>query len=660
MRKRNREPTFFESKHQPIEAKQERFLTKTRTKLVLIAIIIYICTNKNEALMLNNMHLGTFAKENAQRFGEKIAYYYQDKDTENWLPITWKEINERVVKMAYALLAYGIKPGDKVGIFSQNMVEIIVVDLALHSIRGAAVPMYATQSADQIKYIANDATISLIFVGEQYQFDETAKVLQGETPLRKVVCIDPEIDSKGLAQAVRYSDFINSGDNKSELKAEYDKRQSELSYDDTAILIYTSGTTGEPKGVELTYDNARCSMNNHVARWGEFLTKGYTSMSFLPMSHIFERGMIYICMLCQMPVYVNVHPKEIQKTLKQVHPNCMCAVPRFWEKVYSGVYERLDSFPSWLRKWAFHALEVGKEYHMGHRRVGKEPSLWLKLRYNFYDKTFFHALRKVVGLDKGKLFPVAGSACSEKVIEFMRSVGINFMVGYGLTETFATVTCSNIDNKNYRMDTAGEVIDNMEVKIDPTNNEILLKSPTITKGYYNKPEENKKAFTEDGFFRTGDAGKLVQGARYQELVIIERIKELFKTSNGKYIAPQQLEMLLEGDKYIDQSCVIANDRKYVTALLIPDYKQVEAYAQENGIAYSSREEMLASEKVQALFKEHVATAMAPLAAYEQVKYFTLLPHGFSLEKGELTNTLKMKRKVINEHYANEIEAMYKH
>ena len=203
-------------------------------------------------------------------------------------------------------------------------------------------------------------------------------------------------------------------------------------------------------------------------------------------------------------------------------------------------------------------------------------------------------------------------------------------------------------------------MDGYEAKIDPTNNEILLKSPTITPGYYNKPAATSEAFTEDGFFRTGDAGRMVQGARYKELVIIERIKELFKTSNGKYIAPQQIEMLLEGDKYIDQSCVIADGRKYVTALLIPEYKQVENFAAENGIAYNSMEELLANAKVQELFTKHVADAVDKLAAYEKVKYFTLLAHPFSMEKGELTNTLKMKRKVINQHFAEQIESMYSH
>lgn len=609
--------------------------------------------------MLENLHLGTFASENARRFGEKVAFYNRNENGE-WLPITWREANEQVERMAMSFLAYGLKPGDKVGIYSQNMVEIIVVDLALQAIRCVSVPMYATQSAEQVDYIVKDADIHIIFTGEQYQFDETVKVIAGNDSIKTVVGIDPSINFGGLAQAVRYEDFLKQGDGREDLKAEIAERQKQLNYDDIAILIYTSGTTGEPKGVILTAGNAHQALIIHRDRMGHLLEKGGTSMSFLPLSHIFERGWSYVCMMAQIPIYVNRNPKEIAVRLKEVHPSYMCAVPRFWEKVYSGVHEKLEAFPSLLRKFAFHAIEVGKEYNLGHKMVGKKPSAWLTFRYNFYDKTLFHLLRKAVGLERGMMFPVAGAACSEKVNAFMHSVGVNFVVGYGLTETFATVCCYNVDNGGYMLTSAGELMDGYEAKIDPTNNEILLKSPTITPGYYNKPVATSEAFTEDGFFRTGDAGRMVQGARSTELVIVERIKELFKTSNGKYIAPQQIEMLLEGDKYIDQSCVIADGRKYVTALLIPEYKQVENFAAENGIAYNSMEELLANAKVQELFTKHVADAVEKLAAYEKVKYFTLLAHPFSMDKGELTNTLKMKRKVINQHFAEQIESMYSH
>lgn len=610
--------------------------------------------------MLNNLHLGTFSKENAQRFGQKAAFYSRDDESKQWLPVTWSEAHKQVLRMGNALLNFGVKPGDKVGIFSQNMVEIIIIDLALQAIRGVSVPMYATQTAEQVDYIVKDAQIGLIFAGEQYQFDETARLVGSNPYLKKVVGIDPNINFGGVDIAQRYEDFLKEGDNKPELAAEYEARQQQLNLEDISILIYTSGTTGEPKGVILTAKNAHQALKIHKQRMACLMREGLSSMAFLPLSHIFERGWSYMCMMFQVPIYVNRNPKEIQTTLKEVSPSFMCAVPRFWEKVYSGVQQKLEGMPGLVRKFANHAIKVGEEYNLGCRMVGKEPSLWLKLRYGFYNKTLFHVLRKAVGLDGGVMFPVAGAAASEKVNAFMHSVGINFVVGYGLTETFATVCCYNVENGGYILKSAGEMMDEIEVRIDPANNEILLKSDTITPGYYNKPEATKEAFTDDGFFRTGDAGQILQGKRMQELQIVERIKELFKTSNGKYIAPQQIEMLLEGDKYIDQSCVIADGRKYVTALIVPEYKQVEDFARQNGVAFANRQELLANAKVQELFRQNIAAAVAKLAAYEQVKYFALLERPFDMAKNELTNTLKMKRKVINEHFAQQIEDMYKH
>lgn len=634
-------------------------ITTKRFKSCVLNLYFLILLNFIQNCMLENLHLGTFSLENAQRFGNKTAFFRRNDQTKEWLPITWKETHEQVLRMGKALLNFGVKPGDKVGIFSQNMVEIIVIDLALQAIRGVSVPMYATQTAEQVDYIVNDAQIRLIFAGEQYQFDEAAKLVGKNQNLETIVGIDDAIDFKGFSIAQRFEEFLKQGDGKPELQTEYDERQKQLNLEDMSILIYTSGTTGEPKGVVLTAKNAHQALKIHKARMHMLFNEGTTSMSFLPLSHIFERGWSYVCMMAQVPIYVNRNPKEIQKTLKEVRPSFMCAVPRFWEKVYSGVQEKLDSFPSLVRKFAYHAIEVGKEYNLGCRMTGKEPSAWLKFRYAFYNKTLFNALRKVVGVDRGVMFPVAGAAASEKVNAFMHSVGINFVVGYGLTETFATVSCYDVENRNYILNSAGELMDDIEVKIDPSNNEILLKSDTITPGYYNKPEANKASFTEDGFFRTGDAGRIIQGKRRQEIVIVERIKELFKTSNGKYIAPQQIEMLLEGDKYVDQSCVIADGRKYVTALIVPDYAQVESFAAQNGIAYASRQELLANAKVQELFTKNIAAAVGKLAAYEQVKYFALLDRPFDMAKNELTNTLKMKRKVINEHFAEQIEAMYK-
>lgn len=591
------------------------------------------------------------------KYPEKPCISYKNMQTGAWETETWGQMKDRVDALAKAYISLGLKPQDKIGIFAQNMREIVEADFAIHSAKMVAVPMYATSASEYIEYIVNDGKIEAIFVGEQYQFDQVAMFFGKNQYLKHVIAIDPKIDTKGIEGVIRFNDFIKLGQNDAKIDEELKTRRENLCDDDLAILIYTSGTTGEPKGVMLTYENAETAVRLNSERMPN-VCEGVTSLAFLPFSHIFERGWFYLCMSQMVHVYVNQNPKEILQTLKEVHPNMMCAVPRFWEKVYDGVHEKIDSFPSLLRKLTYHSLEIGKEYNIGCRMVGKEASLLLRLRYKFYEKTLFNVLRKAIGIDKGTFFPCAGSQTSEKVNIFMHSVGINLVVGYGLTETFATVSCYPHDNRNYNLKTVGDILPDIEAKVGE-DRELLLKGKTITKGYYNKPEANKNAFTEDGFFRTGDAVELLDGPNgTKQIVMIERIKELFKTSNGKYIAPQMLEMALEGDPYIEQSAVIADLRKYVTALIFPNYSKLEAYAKDNGIAYSSRADLIANEKVQAFYTELVAKTMEGKAAYEQVKYFTLLEHGFSPDNGELTLTLKLKRKVINQHYAEAIEKMY--
>jgi long-chain acyl-CoA synthetase len=609
---------------------------------------------------MNEIHFGRLVFENAKKYGDRCAVKFRNQSTGTWDGISWNVLAGSVKATALALLNYGLKEHEKLAIFAQNMHEIVEVDYACHAVKGVSVPMYATSSAEQIEYIINDAQISIIFVGEQYQFDESVKVLEnGNQYLKCIVTIDPSIDNHNRPEAITFSDFVKAGADNAEAPAELERRQQSLSDDDLAILIYTSGTTGEPKGVMLSHANCEEAVRIHGIRLPILSDMSQTSISFLPFSHIFERGWFYLCLYNGIVVYINQNPKEILKSLKEVHPNMMCAVPRFWEKVYSGVQDKIDSFPAPVQALMRHAIKVGEKYNIGYRMPGKNAPLLLRLRYKFYEKTLFNILRKAVGLDRGTFFPCAGSQMSERVNIFMHSVGINLVVGYGLTETFATVSCYSQYNRCYNLKSVGDVMPDLQVKIGE-NNEILVKGRTITKGYYNKPEANKESFTEDGFFRTGDAGSVIVDKDRTQLIMIERIKELFKTSNAKYIAPQQIENLLEGDKYVEQSAIIADSRKYVTALIVPAYDALETYAKEQGIVYNDMSDLLKNEQIIKFFTERIAETQKGLAAYEQVKYFTLLEQPFSPDNDELTLTLKLKRKVINAHYAKEIELMYQH
>ncbi|MCQ2194758.1 MAG: long-chain fatty acid--CoA ligase [Paludibacteraceae bacterium] len=597
-------------------------------------------------------HIGNLVFANAKKYGQKIALKYKDTVSKQWTGISWNDLLDRVKQVAYSLVEIGVKENDKIAIYSQNMAEIIEVDLACQALRLTAVPMYATASTSQIEYIIKDAEIELIFAGEQYQFDCAVEALHSENPLKKIVAIDPSINMKGETAAITFADFLSKGKDSEMGKKILEERLANLTSDDLCTLIYTSGTTGEPKGVMLTDANYMQAMKIHDIRLTN-VNNSQSTLCFLPLSHVFERAWTYYSLHKGITVYINSNPKEVQSILKEVRPNLMCAVPRFWEKVYAGVNEKIDSFPGVLQSIARHAIAIGKKRNIDYVRNDKKVPTLLEWRYQFYNKTLFHVLRKAIGIDRGVMFPCAGSQLADEVNIFLHSVGVNIVVGYGLTETTATVSCCNPYSKGYDIESAGEPMPEVEIKLGE-NDEILLRGKTITQGYYNKPQANEEAFI-DGWFRTGDAGRILPNGR---LVIVERIKELFKTSNGKYIAPQQVENKLVVDKYIEQVAIIGDLRKFVSALIVPAYDALKEYATEQGITYSSMSELLKDKKIYAFYEERINHLLSDLAAYERVKRFTLLENPFTPNNEELTLTLKLKRKIINQHYAEVIEAMY--
>ena len=598
------------------------------------------------------IHFGRIAFEKAKACANRTVFKYRDDATGEWKNITWSDFADQVSSTAKSLIELGIEEGDRIAIFSQNMVEIIAVDLACQAIKATTVPMYATASASQIDYIINDAEISTIFVGEQYQYDRAVEVLRHSQYLKRIVAIDPSVQLNGEDAAISFEDFKKHGLESQTADRLLAERMERLSPDDLTTLIYTSGTTGEPKGVIIRQANYLQAMKIHDIRLKNVSDKD-VSLCFLPLSHIFERAWTYFCMHRNMVVAVNKNPKEIQTVIKEIQPTMMCAVPRFWEKVYMGVNDKIEGFPAPLRKWMLHAVKIGERRNLGYRRYNKPIPTILNIRYWFYRNTLFKLLKKVIGLGKGRFFPTAGAALSDDVNIFLHSVGINICVGYGLTESTATVSCYNPFNVDYEIHSVGDIMPEVEVKIGE-NDEILLRGKTITEGYYNKPEANESSFV-DGWFKTGDAGYLTEQGR---LVIRERIKELYKTSNGKYVAPQQVESKLIVDKYIEQAAIIADQRKYVSALIVPAFSALEAFANSSKIKYESRKELLENPKIIAFYEARIQQAQKDLAVYEQVKKFTLLTDAFTPDNGELTLTLKLKRKVISEHYAKEIESMY--
>lgn len=595
-------------------------------------------------------HLSVLIHDLANKYGDKTALTFKKFGSDKWQSVSWNQFSLRVKQVSNALLNIGAKPHDKIAVFSQNCVHYLYTDFGAYGIKVCSIPFYATSSEQQIQYMINDGQVRFLFVGEQDQYDKAHRVFALCPSLERIIIFDSSVRiSTHDPAALYFKDFIKLGENlprQTEVEALYQS----ASMDDMANILYTSGTTGDSKGVMLTYGqyDAALRANDEVVP----VSEKDRVINFLPFTHIFERGWAYLCLSEGAQLIINTYPHEIQESMRQVHPTCMCSVPRFWEKVYIAVKAKMDEVGSVQKKLFYHALAVGRKRNIEYIANGKRPPLTLELEYKIINKTVLSMVRKQLGLDHPNIFPTAGAYVSPEVEEFILSVGIGMVVGYGLTESLATVSCVHLDKK-FTIGSVGRPISSIQIKIGE-DNEILLKGPTITKGYYHRDTTNAKVFDEEGFFHTGDAGYMKDG----ELFLTERIKDLFKTSNGKYIAPQQVESLLLVDKFIDQVAVIADQRKFVSALIVPEFRLVEDWAREHHIAFSSREDLCANEQVKKMLQERINTLQQQLAYYEQIKRITLLPHHFSMESGELTNTLKIRRPIINKNYQAEIDKMY--
>lgn len=595
-------------------------------------------------------HFAELIHRQAEKYGNRTALKHRDNATGKWLKISWREFSDKVMLTAKAMAEFGIKVQENIGVYSQNMPQCLYTDFGAYGNRVVSIPMYATNSPGQIEYIINDAKIRTLFVGEQLQYNNAFKVQKDSKYLERLVVFDPAVKMNPEDKtSIYFDDFLRLGDN-AHAESTVKIRMTEAVPEDLATIIYTSGTTGESKGVMLPHSCYLEAMRIHDVRL-PMVTDKDLSMSFLPMTHIFEKAWCYYCLHKGVTIAINQDPKMIQKTLPEVHPTLMCNVPRFWEKVYAGVHEKINSASPAMKKIFLDAIETGRKYNLEYKNKGIPAPCSLKLKFQFYNKTVFTLLKKVLGIERGRFFPVAGAPLSDTINEFLQSVNIPIAYGYGLSETTATVCF--YPEIGFQFGSIGEVMPGVQVKIDPGNNEILVKGKTVMSGYYNKPEETRKAFTEDGFFRTGDAGRLEGNT----LFFTERIKDLYKTSNGKYIAPQAIEMVMSGDNYIEQIAVIGDQRKFVSALIVPAYPLLEKYAGEKGISFESREELVKNKDIIRFIEARVEEHQKNLASYEKIKRFTLLPEPFMMGC-ELTDTLKLRRPVVLQKYATEIEAMY--
>ena len=599
--------------------------------------------------MQNFSPLSILVHDQARVYGNRTALRYRDYSVGIWKDISWNEFSSRVRELSNAMLSIGVEEQENMAVFSQNMPEVLMVDFAAYAIRAVTIPMYATSSEMQVKYIVSDASIRYIFVGEQEQYDIAFRVLKLGSSLEKLIIFDRNVQRNPEDNISIYLDDFRKGhDNHYEEGIE--RRTKAVQSQDLANILYTSGTTGLSKGVMLTHEMYNSALSAHYGVLP--LSDKDIILNFLPFTHVLERGWSYLCIANGCTMAVNLRPADVLQSLREVHPTCMCAVPRFWEKVYAGVQERMEKSSPMQKLLLEDALRVGHAYNVDYKMKGITPPIGLRMQYSLYENTIIAFLKKQLGLERANFFPTAGAAVPTVIEDFIRSAGLNMVVGYGLTESTATVSIDRL-GMPISIGSVGRLLDGVEIKFGE-NDEILLKGKTITKGYYRKAEVTELSIDQDGWFHTGDAGYIKDG----ELFLTDRIKDLFKTSNGKYISPQLIESKLCVDKYIDQIVVVAEQRKFVSALVIPQYDLLMELAKDYGVECHSNEELCTNPRVVKFMMYRIETLQQEFAHYEQIKKITLLPEPFSMEKGELTDTLKMKRAVLYKNYREQIEKMY--
>ncbi len=595
---------------------------------------------------MSQLHLVRVMRERIARLGNKAALRVQQDG--QWRAIGWRTLGQAMDYCAQALIRTGHQPTEMVGIYARNMPEWTQADLGILAARGVSVPIYPTSTLDQLRYIVKDAGIKLLFVGEQPQFDQALLLLEsGE--INQIVTLDGTVDLRGCEQASHFQTFLSSGNHQpSELALRM--REQHYRMDDLLTLIYTSGTTGEPKGVMLDFNNIAACFEMHDRRLD--LGEQDVSLCMLPLSHVFERAWSYYVLYCGAEnVYIR-DPQKVMDVIGEVKPTVMCAVPRLYEKAYAMIQAKVAQAPRLRRALFGWATGVGKRM-VATRQAGKSASPLLYLQLALAERLVFRKLRARFG-GRTRFLPVAGARLADDVNLFFQAMGLNLKYGYGMTETTATVCC--YEDSQFKLGSIGTVMDGIEVKLGE-NNELLVRSPTVMRGYYNKPEATAEVMTEDGFLRTGDAGELDDEGN---IYFTERLKELMKTSNGKYVAPQLVEGTLGKDRFIEQIAIVADARHFVSALIVPCFESLEEYARSINLQYQCKTELLRHSKVVEFFEARIADLQQELAKFEQVKKFTLLPSAFSMELGEITPTMKLRRKIIESKYQSEIEAMYSH
>ena len=593
-------------------------------------------------LHFRKMNVIQLLEKNAQQLPDKTALSFRNGEQTEVL--SWKNFWNIVCQTANGLHTLDVKKGDCVGVFSQNSKDWLIFDVAVQMLGAITIPIYATNNYAQTEYIIKQTEMMHILVGDTPQLEI---LKSAEKHLGKKLHIFTSHVIKDEAENITYfPDFVKHFPT--------ERKIAEIANDDLATILYTSGTTGIPKGVMLSHGGFGDVVDAHKKFFNFEHLHDMKSLAFLPLSHIFERAWSLFVLSQGGEVAILEDPKNILNTLKHVHPTAMCAVPRFYEKVYQTLVKKIETASPTKQKLFKKALEIGAKV-AAKKRTGDKVPFALQLQFGFFDKLVFRKIKNELG-GKLEFLPCGGAMLKKEISEFFAAIGMPVIVGYGLTETTATVTA--LPTKNYVYGSVGKALPGVEIKIGK-DDEILVKYGGVMKGYYKNPEETANVFTEDGYFRTGDAGRLDEEGN---LYITDRIKDLMKTSNGKYIAPQSIEIPLQSNPYISQAMVIAEGKPYVSAVIVPNFETLiekfQDFKNYLSLSLEEKKKLLETPFIKETFEKVVAEIQKEFASYEKIKKFRLLPEEFTIENGEITPTLKIKRRVVMEKLSELIEGMY--
>ncbi len=587
-------------------------------------------------------HIGQMITEKVKEYSSYTALQYKTDTT--WKSLTYAEFGDNINRLAAALILAGVEKGDNVGIYSANRYEWAVTDFACILAGAISVPIYSTNTMEQARFIIEDAGIRLMFVGNDLQYQNLEAIVSEGIPV-KVISYDAEIQINS-SFAEYFKDFT-ADKNPLDVKDEIQTRQDTIKKDDTTTIIYTSGTTGNPKGVMLTHANLFHQFEAVDAHFN--ISHKDTSLCFLPLSHVYERMWSYYVYLKGATHTYLEDPKKIIETLAEVKPTAMVSVPRLYEKIYATIMNRQET-ASYLKKILFkQALKIGEAYHTRLRK-NKPISFGLKVKHHICDKLVLSKVRDVVGGDKN-FFSAGGAPLEQSIEEFFFACGLLVCQGYGLTETSPMISYNT--PSCFKFGTVGKPVPNCEVRISE-DGEVQVKGPQVMKGYYNNPEKTAEEI-KDGWFKTGDVGEFDEDGF---LRITDRIKDLIITSGGKNIAPLHIETLVGKDFFIDQIVAVGDRRQFISALVVPSFDALETWAQKKAIPFVTRQELVRHPDVIKFYRKRIDFHSKKLAQYETIKKFTLLAEPFSIDGGEITPTLKLKRKNISEKYKPQINVMY--